>query len=322
MLHDRNRAPTEGIAVSGENQGNWPAWRNLRAAGPDNRFMERKSPNLREALLLMLQRPILFWLAPSPRNLPLQLEVMDLLVKYQALPPQNMTELLYLRAEGYLKMEKPQQALVALDDLLSHPVARLSRYQAWAHLHRGHLHQKLRGDLPAAVADLQAARSQMSEANTTSIQRYTICLDLAWCLVRLGEYAEAIETLSLLLAQGIPTEIQQTLGKRPESLYALRAYANYQLRDYRAAMLDLDRSEGVPGSFMPGLDDMDTAHMLYTFAGIRAQAEDIQGAFTDLAMAIRLLPDLRVQARSDELFAPLRDLPEVQAFLAEQTSPD
>ena len=57
--------------------------------------------------------------------------------------------------------------------------------------------------------------------------------------------------------------------------------------------------------------------MLYTFAGIRAQAEDVQGAFTDLAMAVRLSPELRYQARADEVFAPLRVLPEVQAFLAE-----
>lgn len=284
--------------------------------------MERKSPSLREALLLMLQRPILFWLPPSPRILPLQLEVMDLLVQHQALPPQNMTELLFLRAEGYLKLDRPEKALAALDDLLAHPVARHSRYQAWAHLHRGHLYQKLNGDLPAAIQELQIARSQMTEANTTAVQRYTIHLDLAWCLVRLGEYAEAVETLTQLLNQGMPAAIEQALGKRPESLYALRAYAHYQLRDYRAAMADLDRSEGTPGSFMPGLEEMDMAHMLYTFAGIRAQATDFHGAFTDLAMAIRLSPALRSQARADEVFAPLRDLPEVQAFLAEPTRPD
>lgn len=278
---------------------------------------DRKSPSLREALLLMLHRPILFWLPPSPRHLPLQLEVMDLLVAHQALPPQNMTELLFLRAEGYLKLDKPEKAWEALNDLLEHPVARYSRYQAWAHLHRGHLFQKLHGNLAAAVQDLQAARSGMSETNTTAVQRYTIHLDLAWCLVRQGEYAEAVDALTQLLDQGMPAAIEQALGKRPESLYALRAYAHYQLRDYRAAMSDLDKSEGTPGSFMPGLEEMDTAHMLYTFAGIRAQAEDVQGAFTDLAMAIRLSPDLRSQARADEVFAPLRSLPEVQAFLAE-----
>lgn len=284
--------------------------------------MERKSPSLREALLIMLQRPILFWLPPSPRILPLQLEVMDLLVRHQALPPQNMTELLFLRAEGYLKLEQPAKAMAALNDLLEHPVAKHSRYQAWAHLHRGHLYQKLNNDLQAAVLDLQAARNHMSEANTTAVQRYTIHLDLAWCMVRLGEYAEAVDALTHLLNQGMPTVIEQALGKRPESLYALRAYAHYQLRDYRAAMADLDKSEGIPGSFMPGLEDMDTAHMLYTFAGIRAQAEDVQGAFTDLAMAVRLSPELRRQARNDTIFAPLRSLPEVQAFLAESTATD
>ena len=277
--------------------------------------MERKRPTLRQALLLMLHRPLLFWLPPEPKYLPLQLEVMDLLVVYQALPPQNMTELLFLRAEGYLKLEQPARALAALDDLLEHPVAKGSRYQAWAHLHRGHLHQKHRRDLPAAVADLQAARASMSESNTTVIQRYTICLDLAWCQVRLGEYAEAVESLSVLLAQGMPAEVEAALGKRPESLYALRAYAHYQLRDYRAAMADLDRSEGLAGGFMPGLDDMDTAQMLYTFAGIRAQADDVQGALTDLAMAVRLQPALRAQARNDASLAALRNLPEVQQFL-------
>jgi tetratricopeptide (TPR) repeat protein len=277
------------------------------------------TPSFREALLLMLQRPLLFWLPPSPRWQPLQLEVMDLIVKHQALPPQNMTELLFLRAEGHLQRNQLDKAMLALNDLIEHPIARHSRHQAWAHLHRGHLHQKLSQNLSAALEDLLAARNLMNEGNTTVIQRYTICLDLAWCLVQLGEYAEAVDQLSQMLDQDMAPEVKAALGRRPESLYALRAYAHYQLRDYRTAMADLDRSEGQHGSFMPGLSDMDTAHMLYTFAGIRVQAEDIQGAFTDLAMAVRLQPTLRAQARHDEMLAPLRTLPEVQAFLTEES---
>lgn len=284
--------------------------------------MSTRPPSFREALLLMLQRPLLFWLPPKPRWLPLQIEVMDLIVRYQTLPPQHMTEVLYLRAEGYLQQNQPEKAYAALNDLLEHPIAKNSRYQAWAYLHRGHLSQKLGHDLRLAVDDLQAARSHMNESNTTVRQRYTICLDLAWCQTRLGEYAEAVETLSVLLDNPMPPEIRTTLDKGPESIYALRAYAHYQLRDYRAAMSDLDRSEGVSGGFMPGLDRMDTAQMLYTFAGIRVQSDDIQGAFTDLAMAVRLQPALRAKARNDNMLAPLRDLPQVQAFLAEEPISD
>lgn len=276
----------------------------------------RPTPSLKESLLLLLQRPILFWLPSTPKYLPLQLQVMDLLVKYQILPEQNMTELLYLRAEGYLKLNQSERALHALNDLLEHPIARHSDYQAWAYLHRGHLYQKQQGDYRLAVSDLLSARHFMRPDNTTLVQRYTICLDLAWCQVRTGDYAEAVDNLTQLIEQGMPAEVEAVLGKRPESLYALRAFAHYQLRDYRQAMADLDRSEGVRGGFMPEIDSMDTAEMLYAFAGIRVQAEDIQGAFTDLAMAVQLQPALRQQAREDQVMAPLRTLPEAQAFLA------
>lgn len=270
--------------------------------------------NFRQRLLVVFRAPLLDWMPDGPRWLALKLELIEALLQSRKIPPGNFDVLLF-QAHGYLGLNRPQQALEALDGLIAHQNLQTSGKAAWAYFNRSRLHRSFKHNMPNALEDVFQAHRLMDQASCSEFDRYKIRLTLAWCQFCQKEYANSIATLTDLLQQNLEGQTENPTELRA-SLYGLRACAHYHLRNYTESLADIERSNGLEAE-SKHLTHLKTSELFYTFAGIRLHFNDLQGALQDLEMALKLEPGLRFKAKRDQELALLRKLPEVMHWLNE-----